>query len=84
MGDKLFKDITGTRIAKGIENIVDAQVHTELALQQVLRQAGVHAVMMLDLALRRELVGYIETIHLEVRGRGDRDVHVALHVPTGH
>ena len=24
MGDKLFKDITGTRIAKGIENIVDA------------------------------------------------------------
>ena len=40
--------------------------------------------MMLNLTLRRELIRHIETIYLEICGRGDRYVHVALHIPTGH
>lgn len=69
---------------EAVEDVVDAQVGTQLAVHEILGDTGIDTGTVLDLSLRGQLVGDVKTIELQLRCRRDADVDRAFDIAADH
>ena len=65
---------------EAVEDVIDAQVGTQLAVHEILGDTGIDAGTVLDLSLRGQLVGDVKAVELQFRSRCDGNIDIAFDI----